>query len=238
MKIIVLCCKGDKSVAVDIIKLLKTLRLNAAAFIVGEAWRTEKRRLDEVLAPATHVIAVLTDRSAFSTWLPFVAGLSIGSERPLVLYRPSRSSIHHAYLAPFFLLLSLESVSSFLEAESSEWHAIAERRNARRELLELGVSFRGESFADTVREGNAHAVELFIKAGLPADTRDKRGVPLLCLAVREGNRSIADLMLSNGANVDLQSEDRGNSALMDAAAGARADIIEDLLKNGASVDLQ
>jgi hypothetical protein len=160
MKIVVLCAKEDRPLAVDILKLMRTLRIPCAAYAVGEGWKSESRRLDEILAPASHAIAVLTERSVQGSWLPFVAGLSLGAERPLVLYRPSRQPNQEAYLAPFFLLLSLEDLSSFIEAESSEWSAIAERRQARRDLLELGVSFRGDAFADSVREGNAHAVEL------------------------------------------------------------------------------
>ncbi len=237
MRIAVLCAREDKQLALDVMKLLKTSRINASAFIVGEAWKGEKRRLDDVLAPATHIIVVLTGYSSSSSWLPFVAGLSIGSERPMVLYRPSRFPSQETFLSPFFLLLSLEDLSSFLDAESVEWHAIADRRNARRELMELGVSFRGESFSDCVREGNAHAVELFLKAGLPADTRDKKGVPILCLAARECNRGMVALLLENGASVDLQAEDRGNSALMDAVAGSCGEIVADLLAAGAALDL-
>lgn len=238
MRIIALCSKDDKNAAVDVLRLLKTLRLSSAAYVVGEAWRYETRRLDELLAPASHVVAVLSPSSASSSWLPFVAGFSLGSERPLLLYRPVRDTPSHAYLAPFSLLTSLDGLSAVLEAEASEWQAVSDRRNARRELLELGVSFRGDSFAESVREGNAHAIDLFIRAGLPADTRDKKGVPLLCLAAREGLRGIVALLLEKGASIDLQSEDRGNSALMDAAAGARDDIVIDLLARGAALDLQ
>lgn len=237
MKIVVLCAKEDKALAFDVMRILKASRSNASAFMVGEAWRSEKRRMDEVLAPASHVIVALSERSASSSWLPFVAGFSLGSERPLIIYRPSRKPIQEAFLAPFFLLLSLDDLASFIEAEASEWKAVSERREARRELLELGVSFRGESFAESVREGNAHAVGLFVRAGMPADTRDKKGVPLLCLAAREGNRAVAEQLLENGASIDLQSEDRGNSALMDAVAGAHAGLAEILIAAGAAVDL-
>jgi hypothetical protein len=238
VKIVTLCAKEDKSLAVDILRLAKTLRQNCAAYVVGESWRSERRRLDELLSASTHIIAVFSERSAKSSWLPFVAGYSLGSERPLVLYRPSRNPLQEPFLAPFFLLLSLEDLSSFLETEETEWGAIADRRQARRDLLELGVSFRGESFADTVREGNTHAVELFIRAGFPPDTRDKRGVPMLCIAAREGNRALLDLLLESGAAIDLQSEDRGNTALMDAVAGAHEGIVEDLIARGASLDMQ
>ena len=237
MKTFVLCDKEDKNLASGVLRLLKTLSLPATAYSIGEEWRDEKRRLDEVLASASHFIAVYTERSAASAWLAFVAGYTLGSERPLVLFRPSRNPPQTAFLAPFFLVLSLEDLASFLETEQREWTAVADRREARRELLELGVSFRGESFADSVREGNAHAVDLFVRAGLPADTRDKKGVPVLCLAVRAGNRAIVDLLLDSGASVNVQSEDRGNSPLMDAAAYGNAVILSDLLEAGATLDL-
>lgn len=237
MKTFVLCDKEDKNLASDVLRLLKTLSLPATAYSIGEEWRVEKRRLDEVLASASHLIAVYTERSAVSAWLSFVAGFSLGSERPLVLFRPSRNPPQAAFLAPFFLVLSLEDLSSFLETERKEWTAVSDRREARRELLELGVSFRGESFAESVTEGNAHAVDLFIRAGLPVDTRDKKGVPILCLAVRAGNRAIVDLLLDSGSDVNVQSEDRGNSPLMDAAANGNCAIIGDLLEAGAALDL-
>lgn len=238
MKTFVLCDKDDRILASGVLKLLKTLSLPATAYSIGADWRDEKRRLDEVLASASHFIAVYTERSASSAWMAFLAGYALGSERPLVLFRPSRNPPQAAFLAPFFLVLSLEDLASFLETEQREWTAVADRREARRELLELGVSFRGESFAESVSEGNAHAVDLFIRAGLPADTRDKKGVPILCLAVRAGNRAIVDLLLDSGASVDAQSEDRGNSALMDAAAYGNGAIIEDLLEGGAALDLR
>lgn len=238
MKIIVLCANEDKTLAVDMLRMMKTLRLNCAAYVLREAWRSEKHRLDEILAPASHIVAVLSETSSKSTWLPFAAGLSLGSDRPLVLYRNSRSPAQEAYLAPFFLLLSLEDLSSFLEAESSEWHAVAGRRQARRELLDLGVSFSGESFADSVRSGNTHAVGLFLRAGFPPDTCDKKGVPMLCLAAREGHGPIVDMLLDHGAALDLPSEDRGNSALMDAVAAAHDGIVQSLLSRGAAVDTQ
>jgi hypothetical protein len=238
VKTFVLCDKDDRNFASDVLRLLKTLSLPATAFSIGEGWREEKRRLDEVLASASHLIAVYTERSASSAWLSFIAGFSLGSERPLVLFRPSRKPMQTAFLAPFFLVLSLEDLSAFLETEMKEWTAVADRREARRELLELGVSFRGESFAETVREGNAHAVDLFIRAGLPVDTRDKKGVPILCLAVRAGNRAIVDLLLDAGASVNAQSEDRGNSPLMDASAYGNGAIMADLMEAGAALDLR
>jgi ankyrin repeat protein len=156
----------------------------------------------------------------------------------MVLYRPSRIPFQAPFLAPFFLVLSLEDLSAFMETERSDWASVTERREARRELLELGISFRGDSCAEAVSEGNLHGVELFIRAGFPPDTRDKKGVPILCLAARTGHGGILNLLLTAGASINMQSEDRGNTALMDAAAGGNLQIVEDLLALGADVSIK
>ncbi len=238
MKLFVLCAREDKERAIDILRLARTLDLTGLALAIGPLWRTEQRRLDEHLASATHLVVVLSEAANSSSWLPFVSGLCLGSEKPLVLLRTEKTVVKEAFLAPFFLIPSLDDLGSFLETERREWKAGFQRREARRELLELGVSLRGESFAETVREGNLHAAELFIRSGLSADSRDRKGVPLLCLAAREGNAAMLRLLLSNGAGIDMQSEDRANSALMDAVAGGYEMAVHELLQAKAALDLQ
>lgn len=238
MKVLVLCEKADAEQARAILKMLKTIEINAEAFQIGKNWRADKHRLDEIISPATHLVVVYSMLSAPSAWLSFVAGFSLGSEKPMILYRPSREPIQAPFLAPFFLVLSLDDLGSFLEAEKKEWSDVAERRSARRELLELGISIRGDAFAETVREGNTHGVDLFLRAGFPANTRDKKGVPVLCIAAREQNRAMVDLLIDTGADVNMRSEDRGNTALMDAVAGGYIKIAEDLIEAGTDVNIQ
>ena len=85
--------------------------------------------------------------------------------------------------------------------------------------------------------GDTKAVELFMKAGFLPDSRDKYGVPLLCLAARGKHRAVAEILLERGARIDLQSEDRGYSPLMDAAQAGSADLVALFLGKGASPDL-
>lgn len=238
MKIAILCDGEDRALAGTVLRQLKTSNFPTEGYTVGAKWRIDRVRLDEVLASATHLVAVYTVHSVASAWLAFLAGYSIGTNRPLILYRPSRYPSQASFLAPFFLVLSADDLVAFLEAERKEWFQVSERREARRSLLELGISFRGESFAEMVQEGNSHAVELFLKAGLPADTRDKKGTPLLGIAARSGNRAMVDLLLDAGASVNLQSEDRGNTALMDAAAAGNEGLAKDLLRAGAAPNLK
>lgn len=238
MKVFVLCDTHDIDGARLVLQNLRALQIPARGFTIGKRWRTEKRRLDELLSPATHMVVLYSEHNVNCAWLSFVAGYSIGTGRPLILYRPSRYPHQVPYLAPFFLVLSVEDLGAFLREEQKEWVSLAQRREARRSLLELGISFRGDAFAEAVVEGNTQAAELFLKAGLPADTRDKKGVPLLGLAVRTGNQAMVDLLLDAGAQIDTQSEDRGNSALMDAVAGGHERIARRLVEAGANVNLK
>ena len=61
-------------------------------------------------------------------------------------------------------------------------------------------------------------------------------MPLLCLAARGKHRAVAEILLQRGAQVDLQSEDRGYSPLMDAAQAGSADLVRLFLERGALPD--
>jgi ankyrin repeat protein len=63
-------------------------------------------------------------------------------------------------------------------------------------------------------------------------------VPLLCLAVRAGDRDMSGLLLKAGASVNLLAGDRGGSALIDAALGKHAGILMDLLAVGANTNVK
>jgi len=238
VKVFILCDKHDIPKAKNVLTLLTSLEMDAAAFFVGPRWRAERRRLDEIIAPATHFIAVYSEYSMASSWLSFLAGYALASGRLLLLFRPARYPVQAPFLAPFFLMLSTKDLAEFLQVERREWASVAGRRKARETLLERGFSFRGAAFAEAIAEGDAEAALLFIKAGLPPDTRDKKGVPVLCLAARTGNRGAIRLLIEAGANLDAPAEDRGNSALMDAVAAGHIQIAADLLAAGANANIK
>jgi len=238
VKVFILSDKHDVPKAKKIIALLRSLEMDAAGYYIGPRWWAENRRLDEIIAPATHYVVVYSENSIASSWLAFLAGYALASGKVLLLYRPSRYPGQAPFLAPFFLVLSAKDLADFLQVERREWENIANRRKAREALLEQGLSFRGSAFAEAIAEGDTAAAALFVQAGLPPDSRDKKGVPVLCLAARTGNRAALQLLLAAGANLDAPAEDRGNSALMDAVAAGHRQIVTDLIDAGADVNLQ
>jgi ankyrin repeat protein len=112
------------------------------------------------------------------------------------------------------------------------------KRRAKGLLLERGIPFNEETFANMVIGGNIENISFFLEAGLSPDTRDSCGVPLLCLASRSGNREVIKLLLKAGADINLQAKDRLNTALIDSAAGKHREIMKDLIAAGADLNLK
>jgi hypothetical protein len=91
--------------------------------------------------------------------------------------------------------------------------------------------------AQCVDEGGLREVLFFLAAGFSPNTRNKDGVPLVNIAARNGNREIIRFLFSAGAQLDLQSGDRGTSALIDGVMGNYYDLVMDLIKAGVDPNL-
>jgi ankyrin repeat protein len=102
----------------------------------------------------------------------------------------------------------------------------------------MGVSVTAESLAACAAEGKVLELSLFLASGFSPDTKGKAGVPLLNLAARGGHREALDLLLKAGAQVNIPSDDRSSSALMDSTMGKHLDMMEDLLRAGADVNIK
>ncbi len=237
MRIVITATTEDKAYARSVLTHFSTIGISAQAFTIKENWKESSAKLDDLAAATSHIIIIYTAASANSSWLSFLAGYCMGSEKPLVLYRPQRTTNISIFLASCFAFNSLEDLASYLEAEAKEWSSVAKRREARKALLDFGIPFNDESFADVVNQGNVQAAELFLRAGLSPDTRDRRGTPLVCLAARKGQGAMLRLLLDAGTHIDLQSVDRGNSALMDAVAAGDEKAVSLLLEAGASTEI-
>jgi hypothetical protein len=187
---------------------------------------------------ASHVLLLSTPEIADKPWFVFIAGFALGKKARLALYRLDPSWEPPVYLSRTPLLDGETEFVEYYRLERVEWTIQEERHAARSSLLEIGISFHAESLAGCVAEGNIHAVELFLKAGFHPNSRDKHGVPLLCLAARHKHIGVADLLLEYGASLDSQSEDRGYSPLMDATLSGSTELVDLFLSREADPNLQ
>jgi hypothetical protein len=221
-----------------ILEALAGAGVDAYGLKIHERW--EELAPEKVIArleKASHFLALATRSSIGTAWFTFALGYGYSRDSNFTLYRFDPDLLFPRYLSGLPVFDGPGELSAYYRTEREEWLVLEERRSSRAALLEMGVSVHNDSLAQCAREGDTRAVELFMRAGFPPDTRDKHGVPLLCLAARGRHLAVAKVLLDRGAAIDLQSEDRGYTALMDAAHAGSAELVRFLLGKGSSSEL-
>ncbi|HUW40374.1 MAG TPA: ankyrin repeat domain-containing protein [Rectinemataceae bacterium] len=238
MKVAVIGSPGDGDAILGILEALEKAGLESYGLKLYDSWITLSRgQLEAHLLKATHYLLVATESNVASLWFAFAGGYGLGRETGIAIFRDNPRRALPRYLAELPVIDTLHELIAYYEVERKEWTLQENRRSARAALLEMGISYHTDALSQCVAEGDSLAVELFLQAGFPPDARDKHGVPLLCLAARNKHRAVAEHLLERGASLDLQSEDRGFSPLMDAALAGSVDLVELFLSRGADPDL-
>lgn len=236
MNILVLHDTREKNLPQAVVRLLKekSIRVHARSF--GENWYKNESFLD-MLTDYSHFVVINTFDSE-STWESLCLAYAFGVKSPVVIFDSLPSYIHKNCSADIKLCKTEADFSELLNREHLEWIAKDIQKQARTDLLAIGIPYNEESFERCVLEENTWAAELFLKAGFLPDATDKNGVPLLNLAARTGNLNMVKILLRGGAKIDQQSHDRGSSALIDACTGKAIDIVRNLIAAGADVNLK
>ena len=239
MTVAVLASSEDALTLKKILSALAKAGVDAYGLMLHPNWESLGReQLISRFEKATHFIALVSRSSINASWFIFAAGYSYSRTASCTLARFDE----HFSLPPFIsglpVLASLAEIESYYKAEMQSWLVQDERRASRAALLEMGISCHNDALAQCARDGDTKAVELFLKAGFHPDIRDKYGVPLLCLSARGKHLAVAQILLERGAQLNLQSEDRGYSPLMDAAQAGSADLVRLFLEKGADPNLK
>ena len=212
--------------------------LTASNTDVAEPPVDEKALVTQDETP-THVMII---SNLAPEWVDFLAGFSCGSHVPFLAYgEDAKKCVPDVFNFCFKLLNTEEALLSYLKTESEDFkkkETDRETQKARSALLEQGIPVNNNSLAQCVADGRLDYVSLFFSAGYTPDVKDKNGVPLLNTAARTGNQEIVKFLLSAGAPVNLQAEDRNTSALLDSVMGKFYDLMTDLIKAGADVNIQ
>jgi hypothetical protein len=231
-----------------LLSLLEELEIPFDSFYVerhdkeaGEMKKQFFSFFDPSVSREDHPTHVLIHSFQNPGWIDFLAGFSLGSTGTFLVYGEDTIAGIPAEIAFCFLLFTAEdTLRNYLKIEkeaSKETEASIEITQARNTLLERGIPVTEKSFAQCTDDGELEEIGYFIAAGFSPDTRNKAGVPLLNIAARKGYRDIILLLLKAGAHVSELAEDRGSTALLDAAMCKHLDIVNDLIAAGTDVNV-
>lgn len=224
------CCQG-------LLQGLADLGIKGSLYRLGRNWETlDGGEIVFNFHSITHFLLVPQEQSFHSRWPGFVGGFALGANRNLVFLLRNRIELP-PYLSGGESFNSVDEILDFYANESVIWGRSNVIEQARECLISLGVGINEENFALRVAMGDEESVENFLRIGFSPDTCNAQGVPLVCLAVRNGHRQVVELLLARNVNVNVLSEDRGNSPLMEAANRGDIHSARRFLENGADPNL-
>lgn len=193
-----------------------------------------------LLQGITHMIFVMPkDTVGFDASLSFFFGIGVGKNLSLIIIQQGNLPDALTGYRCFSTTLSLETFEDYFLKEQQAFSAAEKKQHAYKELLDrISSPCFIFNFAKAVQEGSAELVKLFLDAGFNASQCDAEGTPLLSLAVRSTQCEMASLLLEHGADINLCSQDRSYSALMEAALLGELKIAQLLLARHAEVNIQ
>jgi ankyrin repeat protein len=135
----------------------------------------------------------------------------------------------------FDLSQAYEKIMNTAKEDTDIWSV--ERAVPRKELELRGIKFDRQNLFKSIELGNSEQVELFLKAGMPVDSRDSRDWTPLMVAAFNGSEEIAGLLIKYGA--DYRAQDMGGySPLHWAAFNGYEKVVRMLLKKGAEPNIR
>ena len=238
MKVGIFCESSQRSLAQQVLRVLRSLRIPASAYQLGQNWqRLDGEEVRYNFAGLSHLIILLTSDPGKSPWLSFVGGYAIGRNCPVFLFSPDGVTLPE-FLRNFGHITGVEELKKEMLLAHDVWRKTEIIERSREELSARGLGIAEEVLAACTSDGDLSAVENFLRIGFSPNSRDERGVPILSLAIRGRHHELVNLLLDKGADVNAVSLDRGNSPLMEAAVRGDGETVDQLLRVGANLNLQ
>lgn len=232
--ILLLHSSAQAALAGELTVMLEPLEAAVQSCVPQEYGPEELRKL---LSAGTHLLVIADHACLHMGGTQYALGYAAGRPLPVYLYVPEEAD-DPSYPPEAVCAASPDELQRRLQEALEHWRQEQDRLEAISGLAERGHPITDEGLALAVARGRREETELYFRAGFSANSANGRGVPLLCIAVRSGQNEMVSLLLEAGADVNAVSSDRGNTALMDAAAENNPEAVQQLIEAGSRLDIQ
>jgi len=231
MNIFIICLEEEKEKALHLVSFLEKTGVPSETLLIKTNDEGHK-----VIDNFTHV-AVLS--ALGPGWIDFFAGFFCGSHLPILVFgEKAIENIPNVYAFCFKFFDTETKLNDYLAHEYEILKKSEVTNHAKQALLDKGIPTTKDALTMCVAEDKVEDISFFLDAGFSPDTKDKKGIPLLCISARNGHLNTLKFLLHSGAQVNLTAEDRGSTALLDSAIGRNKDMIKTLIEAGADVNVQ
>jgi len=133
-------------------------------------------------------------------------------------------------------LKDIKELVKYIKKNYDDFAIQAQKRIAINKLLDRGIPFTADCFATYITKNKEDVFEDFISAGIDVNSKDDLGTPMLNVAIRADNFDFVKKIVELGADINIASNDRGYTAVMDAVWRGNEEITEYLIKKGADLN--
>lgn len=239
MKSLILYQEKDRYVLKRIFKIFNSQNLKIDACTIDTTWSLDHLvALTSILDNYSHIFVVLSSENVKDLWLITVLGYLWGSKKESFFYFTEDYKTVGSFFSKYNSGQSYDDVIMYAKEESVRWKKIQLQNESRDYLINMGFALSEEAFSECVSGGLIDIVEKYIDAGYSSSSRNSKGVPVLCIAVRCNHVDIVKYLIDIGADINAISEDRNNTAIMDAASAGNLELVKLLVNEGADLECQ
>lgn len=237
MNTLILYPENDRYVLKRIYKIFHSKNLTADALKINTSWTLDQLNvLYQTVEMYSHICIILSPNNLNELWFSGLHGFVVGAKKGAFLYFTEYDNSINHLLSNVNFGLEYSEVELYAENESFRWERVQKKEAARENLINLGFALSEDAMGETVIAGQLEIVENYIAAGFSSSARDSRGVPMLCLAIRNSHMNVIKSLINSGADINAISEDRHNSPVMDAASSGNYESVKLLVTEGAELE--
>jgi len=235
LDLLIIYSEAKKGALVSLATLLHEKGIRFVPWALPQTWGVQDSEgLVQTLKSTSHWLFLFSPADASHPASLFAAGYSVAvHERCFIL--DEEGKVPGYWKTLFNICRDFPTLVAALEDERQRWNLSLSRLEAQVRLVDRGLEVSNTAFVEAVRDGDGTSCELFLQAGFSPDQVNKKGVSVLCLAVRSAHVGVLRMLLDAGADLNLRSRDRENSPLMDAAAEGLTDLVGELIQRGADL---
>lgn len=239
LKSIILYPENDRFALKRIYKTFHNQKIKTDASMINREWSVNQlNALYGVLDQYTHVFVILSSENFDDLWLLGILGYIKGSKKGSFFYFTENNGTLDKLFSNFNTGQGYDSVDEYAESESIRWNQVQLKEEAREHLIQSGFALTEEAMGESVSSGQIDIIQNYIDAGFSCSSRNSKGVPMLCLAIRNNHIGVVKHLIESGSDINAISGDRHNTALMDASSSGFVEAIKLLVKEGSNLEFK
>lgn len=230
---------NDEAFSNEICEIITPLEKNAK-FLISDFSITNSKKIIKSIDDISIAIFNNNDNSKYSenqiALLSNLTGFMLANN---ILIATNISFLINNIFTHDDLLIKYNSKEEIKNYIINSYNTICEKekaKSAKMNLLKKGIPFTSDCFAYYITKNKTAICNLFINGGIDVNSKDDLGTPMLNIAVRNDNLTFVKKFIELGANINVVSEDRGYTPVMDAVWRGNEDILKYLIKHGADLN--